>query len=48
MVHDEIVLEVPRKLADKAARCLADYAVEAAQPILNPIPVEVEVRILDS
>ncbi|MEL6579189.1 MAG: DNA polymerase [Cyanobacteria bacterium J06621_12] len=48
VVHDEIVLEVPQELADKAARCLADCAIKAAQPILNPIPVEVEVRILDS
>lgn len=48
MVHDEIVLEVPRKLADKAARCLSDYAIEAAQPILDPIPVEIKVKILNS
>ncbi|MDJ0589561.1 MAG: DNA polymerase [Pleurocapsa sp. MO_226.B13] len=48
VVHDEIVLEVPHDLADKAARCLSDCAVKAAQPILNPIPVEVEVKILNS
>ena len=48
VVHDEIVLEVPDKLADKAARCLSDCAVKAAKPILTPIPVEVEVKILNS
>ncbi|MDJ0690184.1 MAG: DNA polymerase [Xenococcaceae cyanobacterium MO_188.B32] len=48
VVHDEIVLEVPRKLADRVARCLSDCAVEAARPILAPIPVEVEVKVLDS
>ena len=48
VVHDEIVLEVPHDLADKAARCLSDCAVKAAKPILAPIPVEVEVEILDS
>ena len=48
VVHDEIVLEVPQKLANGAARCLADCAVQAAKPILAPIPVEVEVKILNS
>lgn len=48
VVHDEIVLEVPRELADRVARCLSDCAVEAAKPILNSIPVEVEVKILNS
>ncbi len=48
VVHDEIVLEVPRNLADKVARCLSECAIDAARPILNPIPVEVEVKVLDS
>ena len=48
VVHDEIVLEVPRSLAGRVARCLSDCAVEAAKPILAPIPVEVEVKVLDS
>ncbi len=48
VVHDEIVLEVPRKLADRVARCLSDCAIDAARPILAPIPVEVEVKVLDS
>ena len=48
VVHDEIVLEVPRDLADKVARCLSDCAVRAARPILAPIPVEVEVKVLNS
>jgi DNA polymerase I len=48
VVHDEIVLEVPRSSADRVARCLSDCAVEAARPILTPIPVEVEVKVLDS
>lgn len=48
VVHDEIVLEVPRALADKVARCLSNCAVKAAKPILAPIPVEVEVKVLDS
>ena len=48
VIHDEIVLEVPHDLADKVAQCLSNCAVEAAKPILAPIPVEVEVKILDS
>ena len=48
VVHDEIVLEVPRTLADRVARSLSDYAIAAAQPILAPIPTEVEVKVLDS
>ena len=48
VVHDEIVLEVPRDVADRVARCLSDCAVSAARPILAPIPVEVEVKVLDS
>jgi DNA polymerase-1 len=48
VIHDEIVLEVPHELADKAARCLSDCAVKAAKPILAPIPVEVETEILNS
>ncbi|BAU67510.1 DNA polymerase I-like protein (plasmid) [Stanieria sp. NIES-3757] len=48
VVHDEIVLEVPRSLADRVARCLSDCAIRAAKPILAPIPVEVEVKVLDS
>ena len=48
VVHDEIVLEVPQELADKTARCLFDCAVKAAQPILDQIPVEVDVKILNS
>ncbi len=39
---------VPRTLADQVARCLSDCAIGAAQPILAPIPTEVEVKILDS
>ena len=48
VVHDEIVLEVPQELANKAAQCLSNCAVRAAKPILAPIPVEVEVEILNS
>ncbi len=48
VVHDEIVLEVPRTLAARVARCLSDCAIGAAQPILAPIPTEVEVKVLDS
>ncbi|MEO1672097.1 MAG: DNA polymerase [Cyanobacteria bacterium J06631_2] len=48
VVHDEIVLEVPQNLADNAARCLAHCAIQAAKFILQPIPVEVEVKILNS
>ncbi len=48
VVHDEIVLEVPRQLADRVARCLSDCAIKAARAILAPIPVEVEVKVLDS
>ncbi len=48
VIHDEIVLEVPRDLADRVARCLSECAINAARPILAPIPVEVEVKVLDS
>ena len=48
VVHDEIVREVPRDLADRVARCLSDCAAEAARPIIAPIPTEVEVKVLDS
>ncbi len=48
VVHDEIVLEVPRSLADRVARCLSDCAIGAALAILAPIPTEVEVKVLDS
>ncbi len=47
MIHDEIVLEMPRSLASRVARCLSDCTVKAAQPILAPIPVEVEIEVLD-
>lgn len=48
VVHDEIVLEVPRKLANRTARCLRKCMMEAAKPILTPVPVEVEVEILEN
>jgi DNA polymerase-1 len=48
IVHDEIVLEVPQAEAGAIARELQACMVETATPILNPIPVCVDVQIAQS
>ncbi|NES98474.1 MAG: DNA-directed DNA polymerase, partial [Desertifilum sp. SIO1I2] len=44
-VHDEIVLEVRSDLADTVARQLQQAMIDAAVPLLSPIPVEVNVCV---
>jgi len=44
-VHDEIVLEVPEKMARKASVILKETIIEAGKVYLCRVPVEVEVTI---
>jgi DNA polymerase I-like protein with 3'-5' exonuclease and polymerase domains len=44
-VHDEIILEVPDRLANDAAAILRDTMIEAGKVYLCRVPVEVEVTI---
>jgi DNA polymerase I-like protein with 3'-5' exonuclease and polymerase domains len=44
-VHDEIILEVPEKMANDAAAILQETMIEAGKAYLSKIPVEVEVTI---
>jgi DNA polymerase I-like protein with 3'-5' exonuclease and polymerase domains len=44
-VHDEIVLEVPEADADAASAWLRRCMVDAVAPLLDPVPVEVEVSV---
>ncbi len=44
-VHDEIILEVPEKIADDSAVILRLTMIEAAKALLSRVPVEVEVTI---
>ena len=43
-VHDEIVVEVDAGQADAAAAWLKSAMVDAMAPLVNPVPVEVEVK----
>jgi DNA polymerase-1 len=43
--HDEIVLEVPEADADRAADWLRRCMVAAVAPLIDPVPIEVEIRI---
>jgi DNA polymerase I len=43
--HDEIVLEVPAANAEGAAEWLRRCMVEAVTPLIDPVPVEVEVTV---
>ncbi|WP_049802749.1 DNA polymerase [Gloeothece verrucosa] len=45
VIHDEIVLECPRDLAQNAAKILVRCMKQAAKPVLSPIPVQVDVKI---
>jgi DNA polymerase-1 len=48
VVHDEILLECPTQEAKRVAALLKQCMVLAAKELLNPIPVEVDVKILPS
>ena len=45
MVHDEIVVEAPERLALKAAHLLTEAMVEGMQAIVKGVPIEVEAGI---
>ena len=47
-VHDEIVLECPADQADAAAAVLKTAMIDAMAPIIDPVPVEVEVTTAPS
>jgi DNA polymerase I-like protein with 3'-5' exonuclease and polymerase domains len=40
--HDEIVLDVPETAAERTAEWLRRCMVEAVAPLIDPVPVEVE------
>jgi DNA polymerase I len=44
-VHTEIILEVPERLADNAARILKETMIQAAKAYLGKVPVEVQAVI---
>lgn len=44
-VHDEIVVEAPEDRADQAAAWLKAAMLDAMTPLINPVPVEVEISI---
>ncbi|MFX9552002.1 DNA polymerase, partial [Acinetobacter baumannii] len=44
-VHDEIVLEVPEADGDRAAAWLKGVMAEGMAPLIDPVPVEVEVSV---
>ncbi|MGO9370961.1 MAG: hypothetical protein ACLQBD_02535 [Syntrophobacteraceae bacterium] len=44
-VHDEIILEVPDRLAGEAAVILKQTMIEAGKAYLFQVPVEVDVTI---
>lgn len=48
VVHDEILLECPNQIAKRAANLLSRCMLDAARPLLDPIPVIVDVKIADS
>jgi DNA polymerase-1 len=45
VVHDEIVIEVDARQADAAAKWLRQAMMDAATPVLSPVPAAVEVRV---
>ncbi|MBD2429500.1 DNA polymerase [Phormidium sp. FACHB-1136] len=45
VVHDEIVLEVRQDLAPAIAQTLTQVMIAAAQPLIAPIPIEVDTQI---
>jgi DNA polymerase-1 len=48
VVHDEIVMECDADRADVVAAWLKQIMVEAMTPLIDPVPVEVEVTIAPS
>jgi DNA polymerase-1 len=44
-VHDEIVVEAPEDRADQAAAWLKAAMLDAMTPLIDPVPVEVEISI---
>jgi DNA polymerase-1 len=48
VVHDEILLECSIEDAQKATTILRKCMINAATPLLNPIPVVVELQITPS
>ena len=47
-VHDEIILEVPEKMAGEAAVILKETRIEAGKAALSKVPIEVEVTLADN
>jgi DNA polymerase-1 len=47
-VHDEIVVEADAEQADVASAWLKEAMLEAMTPLIEPVPVEVEVRVAQS
>jgi DNA polymerase I-like protein with 3'-5' exonuclease and polymerase domains len=48
MVHDEIILEGPEKMAGKVVVILRETMIQAGKAYLGKVPVEVEVRVADN
>jgi DNA polymerase I-like protein with 3'-5' exonuclease and polymerase domains len=47
-VHTEIILEVPERLADDAARILKETMIQAAKAYVGKVPTEVEVTVTEN
>jgi DNA polymerase I len=47
-VHDEIILEVPERMAREAAVILEESKIQAGKAYLSRVPIEVEVTIADT
>jgi DNA polymerase I-like protein with 3'-5' exonuclease and polymerase domains len=47
-VHDEIMFEVPDRLADDTASILRKTMIEAGEAYLSRVPVEAEVTTADT
>jgi DNA polymerase-1 len=45
VVHDEVVVEAPAEEADVASGWLRQALIDAMAPLVEPVPVEVEVKI---
>ena len=42
-VHDEVVIEAPESDSDRAAAWLRNAMIDGMAPLIDPVPVEVEV-----
>jgi DNA polymerase I-like protein with 3'-5' exonuclease and polymerase domains len=47
-VHDEIIIEVPERMANNASVALRETMIEAGKVFLSAVPVEVEVTIAEN